>query len=227
MGHEDLLPQWEAPFMPGKKKQARSPGHAAQSGVRIIGGTLRGRALHYSGELHTRPMKDRLRESIFNLIGPRVKGMQAIDLFSGTGALGIEAISRGASRAVLIERHFPTVRLIQQSIQELQLQEQAQAIATDTFFWVEQNLETDPLLTATAPWLVFCSPPYDLYLSQDGRMESMLQRIGELAPEQSILVVESDDRYDSQQLPWPGSWDHRSYPPAVVAMWIKHPRAME
>jgi hypothetical protein len=58
-------------------------------------------------------------------------------------------------------------------------------------------------------------------------MEPMLQRIGELAPEQSILVVESDDRYDSQQLPWPGSWDLRSYPPAVVAMWVKHHSEME
>ena len=213
--------------MSRKKKQARRPDQAAQGGVRIIGGTLRGRSLHYSGELHTRPMKDRLREAIFNLIGPRVKGMQAIDLFSGTGALGIEAISRGACRAVLVERHYPTVSLIQQSLRELQLEDQARAIASDTFFWVEKNLETDPLLTATAPWLVFCSPPYDLYLSHPDKMESMLQRIGELAPEQSILVVESDDRYDSQQLPWPGSWDLRSYPPAVVAMWVKHHSEME
>ena len=213
--------------MSRKKKQARTSDQAAQGGVRIIGGTLRGRSLHYSGELHTRPMKDRLREAIFNLIGPQVKGMQAIDLFSGTGALGIEAISRGASCAVLIERHFPTVGLIQQSLRELQLEDQAQAIASDTFFWVEKKLESDPLLTGAAPWLVFCSPPYDLYLNPGGMMESMLQRIGELAPEQSILVVESDDRYDSQQLPWPGSWDLRSYPPAVVAMWIKHQGEME
>ena len=166
-------------------------------------------------------MKDRLREALFNLVGPCVKGMQAIDLFSGTGALGIEAVSRGARGAILVERHFPTVGLIQQSIKELGLDNQVEAIASDTFYWVEKGLETNPLLTGPAPWLVFCSPPYDLYLAEVSPMESMLQRIGELAPRESILVVEYDDRYDSQQLPWPGSWDIRSYPPAVVAMWIK------
>lgn len=206
--------------MPKKKNNRTSP-RGTPAGVRIIGGTLGGRNLHYSGDLRTRPMKDRLREAIFNLVGPRIKGMQAIDLFSGTGALGIEAVSRGATKAVLIERHFPTVRLIQQSIEDLGLEPKVTAIATDTFYWVEQGLETDLPLTANAPWLVFCSPPYDLYQTEAGPIESMLQQIGELAPRESILVVESDDRYDHQQLPWAGSWDIRSYPPAVVGMWIK------
>src|SRR6185369_13778531 len=79
-------------------------------GLRIIGGKLRGRKLQYSGDLRTRPMKDRVREAVFNLLGPGVKGSHAIDLFAGTGALGLEAISRGAAQATLIERHLPTSR---------------------------------------------------------------------------------------------------------------------
>ena len=55
-------------------------------GLRIIGGSLRGRRLQYTGDLRTRPMKDRVRESVFNLIGPAVVGSHAIDLFAGTGA---------------------------------------------------------------------------------------------------------------------------------------------
>ncbi len=78
------------------------------TGLRIIGGEFRHRHLHYSGDLRTRPMKDRLREAIFNLIGPEIRGKHAIDLFAGTGALGLEAISRGAARATLIEQHHPT-----------------------------------------------------------------------------------------------------------------------
>ena len=213
--------------MSEKKKTSGKTNRGSVAGVRIIGGTLRGRSLFYSGDLLTRPMKDRLREAIFNLVGPAVKGMQAIDLFAGSGALGIEAVSRGAKTAILIERHFPTVKLIEQSIDTLGLKHQVRALATDTFYWASQQLEVDLPASQAAPWLVFCSPPYDLYLSPEGKMEPMLQRIGELAPEQSILVVESDDRYDSQQLPWPGSWDLRSYPPAVVAMWIKHQSEME
>src|SRR5262245_7614130 len=64
--------------------------------LRIIGGTLRHRKLLYSGDQRTRPMKDRVREAVFNLVGPDVVGQHAIDLFAGTGALGFEAISRGA-----------------------------------------------------------------------------------------------------------------------------------
>src|SRR5438105_2010542 len=77
-------------------------------GLRIIGGSLRGRKLQYTGEARTRPMKDRVREAVFNLLGPSVTGSHAIDLFAGTGALGLEALSRGAARATFIERHFPT-----------------------------------------------------------------------------------------------------------------------
>src|SRR6186713_2214397 len=84
-------------------------------GLRIIGGTLRHRKLQYSGDLRTRPMKDRVREAVFNLLGPQIKGTHAIDLFAGTGALGLEAVSRGASRATLIERHLPTAKLIEQN----------------------------------------------------------------------------------------------------------------
>src|SRR5208282_4422218 len=84
-------------------------------GVRIIGGKFRGRKLEYSGDLRTRPMKDRVRESLFNLLSTAVKGKVAIDLFAGTGALALEALSRGASRAVLIERHRPTAETIRRN----------------------------------------------------------------------------------------------------------------
>src|SRR5271154_2586301 len=75
---------------------------------RIIGGRLRGKKLFYSGEDRTRPMKDRVREAVFNLLGPSGKGKHALDLFAGTGALGFEALSRGAAAATFVERHFPT-----------------------------------------------------------------------------------------------------------------------
>ena len=67
------------------------------AGLRIIGGRLRGRKLHYSGDLRTRPMKDRLREAIFNLIGPAIRGKHAVDLFAGTGALALEASAAAPS----------------------------------------------------------------------------------------------------------------------------------
>ena len=104
-------------------------------GVRIIGGTLGGRRLRYRGDPRTRPMKDRLREAIFNIIGPAVQGKHALDLFAGTGALGIEALSRGAVRATLIEQHRPTAALIGQNLAELGVVEKAEVVAGNTFVW--------------------------------------------------------------------------------------------
>src|SRR5688572_16458652 len=101
----------------GKRKQAgRSHGPEEEVvGLRIIGGSMRGRKLKYSGEARTRPMKDRVREAVFNLLGTTVEGCYVIDLFAGTGALGLEAISRGATGATFIERHFPTAKVIEEN----------------------------------------------------------------------------------------------------------------
>ena len=103
---------------PAAAEQRQSPQPVA-SPPRIVGGTMRGRKLLYSGDLRTRPMKERVREAVFNLVGPAVKGKQAVDLFAGTGALGLEAISRGAARAIFIERHYPTLQLIRRNVQSL------------------------------------------------------------------------------------------------------------
>ena len=80
-------------------------------------------------------MKDRLREAIFNLIGPAIRGKHAVDLFAGTGALALEAISRGAERATLIEQHHPTANVIRQNIAALGVQQQAEVVAGNVFIW--------------------------------------------------------------------------------------------
>src|SRR5271165_4697735 len=91
-----------------RSRHAQQPATTRLAGVRIIGGKFRRRKLEYSGDLRTRPMKDRVREALFNLLGTAVEGKLAIDLFAGTGALALEAISREATRAIFIERHQPT-----------------------------------------------------------------------------------------------------------------------
>jgi 16S rRNA (guanine966-N2)-methyltransferase len=181
--------------------------------LRIIGGTLRGRKLQYSGDVRTRPMKDRVREAIFNLLGPRVKGKHALDLFAGTGALGLEALSRGAARATLIERHFPTAKLIGQNAAELGVEASCEVVAADAFYWVQRQFTP-----GTEPLVAFISPPYDFYVERRDDMLAMIGALAARAPADSILVVESDDRFDLGQLPQPDRWDVRRYPPAVVAI---------
>src|SRR3954449_11572498 len=121
-------------------KKHSSPAHAGRPaeavvGLRIIGGSLRGRKIEYSGDVRTRPMKDRVRESVFNLLGYGVVGTHAIDLFAGTGAMAIEALSRGATKATCIERHYPTSKLIEKGAAQLGIADRLTVIFGDAFLW--------------------------------------------------------------------------------------------
>jgi 16S rRNA (guanine966-N2)-methyltransferase len=193
-----------------------SPAGRETVGLRIVGGTLRGRSLAYSGDERTRPMKDRVRESVFNLLGPGVVGTHAIDLFAGTGALGLEAISRGAVRATLIERHLPTCKLIEGNAARLGIAEQVDVQFADTFKWNKLGQ-----LPADRPWVVFCSPPFEFYVSRTGDMLQLIERFLTAAPDGSLFAVEADERFDFGQLPHSDQWDVRKYFPAIVGVLVK------
>jgi len=207
---------------PAKRKPSagsgRAPRHAAQRpvGLRIVGGRFRGRKLHYSGDRRTRPMKDRLREAVFNLVGPAVVQTHAIDLFAGTGALALEALSRGAAQATFIEQHYPTAEILCRNVAELGVQEISQVVTANVFAWFRRRPDLGPL-----PWLVFCSPPYDFYIDRAEEMLSLLGGLIESAPPGSIFVVEADDRFDFGLLPAPHAWDIRRYAPAKIGIYRK------
>ncbi|MDX1948276.1 MAG: RsmD family RNA methyltransferase [Pirellulaceae bacterium] len=214
MKRRRFRPETPSAENPPPEQAADEPREAV--GLRIVGGKMRGRTLTYSGDLRTRPMKDRVREAVFNLIGPRVVGSHAVDLFAGTGALGLEAISRGAAGATFIERHHPTTKLIEQNAAKLGIGGQVAVLFADTFFWARE-----PQLPADRPWLVFCSPPYEFYVSRADDMLALLGRLHAAAPAESVFVVEADERFAFGQLPQPATWDIRTYPPAVVGILAK------
>jgi 16S rRNA (guanine966-N2)-methyltransferase len=161
-------------------------------------------------------MKDRVREALFNLLGTGVEGKLAIDLFAGTGALALEAISRGASRAIFLERHRPTAQKILRNCITLGIEAVVEVVSTDTFFWVKRLPDL-----GTVPWLVFCSPPYDFYSSRKDDILQLLNALIETSPAGSLFAVESDNCFDFHELPEADRWDIRSYPPAIVGIWEK------
>lgn len=187
--------------------------------MRIIGGSLRRRRLECLGDPRTRPMKDRVREAVFNLLGD-VTGRVAIDLFAGTGALGFEAISRGSKAAVFFERHFPTADQIRHNADALGVAGMCQVIAADTLVWFARQIRL-PEAVEEAPWLVFCSPPYALYVDRGEEVLHLLRQLWQAAPSQSTFVVEADDRFEFRLLPDPDGWDLRSYPPARIGLAYK------
>lgn len=190
---------------------------AGQGKLRIVGGKYRGRLIEYSGDPVTRPMKDNIREALFNLVGGWVKGKVVFDLFAGTGAMGLEAISRGAIQAYFIERHFPTVRIIEENVRTLAPEQPTQIDASDTFFWARQ-FQKNPDQWPTEPWVVFCCPPYAFYVDRKPDMLNLIDQFLQAAPEGSIIVVESDNRFDPACLPTPDAWSVRKYAPAIVSV---------
>jgi 16S rRNA (guanine(966)-N(2))-methyltransferase RsmD len=127
--------------------------------MRVIAGIYRRRILKSLKGLAMRPTSDRLRETLFNVLGPSVAGSRFIDLFAGTGAIGIEALSRGATDVVFIENHPPAVALIRRNLASLHIRSGATVLASDALRALEKL--TSRLRGEPAGYdFVFLDPPY-------------------------------------------------------------------
>jgi 16S rRNA (guanine966-N2)-methyltransferase len=130
--------------------------------VRVIAGSAKGRRLATLRTLMLRPTPDRVREALFNILGVRVDGAAILDLFAGSGAIGLEALSRGAHVAVFVEAHEPACRLIGKNLQRCGLQAQATV-------WCRDVLEAIPALNRQGQRFdaIFLDPPYQTPLLAD------------------------------------------------------------
>ncbi|MGE0868773.1 MAG: 16S rRNA (guanine(966)-N(2))-methyltransferase RsmD [Kofleriaceae bacterium] len=120
--------------------------------MRIVGGTLGGRVLRAPGGSATRPTSEKVREAVFAILGS-VEHAQVLDLFAGSGALGIEALSRGADHVTFVERAKPALDAVRANLRELGIENQTRVVAGDA-------VAIAKVMPAT-PWnLVFVDPPY-------------------------------------------------------------------
>jgi 16S rRNA (guanine966-N2)-methyltransferase len=200
---------------PARRQNAVPPLSAAPEASqppRIIGGELKGKRLPFTPDGRTRPMKDRVREVLFDLVGPAVKDTLAIDLFAGSGALGFEAISRGAVAAVLAERHFPTADQLKRTAATLGIAESVDVRPGDVLLWARRM----PGLDASRPWVVFFSPPWAMFRERTAELMALIEAFLQAAPPGSQLVVEADDSYDPASLPLAEQWTCRPLPPAML-----------
>jgi len=99
--------------------------------MRVIAGTYKSRILKSLKDLALRPTSDRLRETLFNVLAPNIAGSRFVDLFAGTGAIGIEALSRGAAEVAFIENHAPAATLIRRNLESLGINTGATVLAVD------------------------------------------------------------------------------------------------
>lgn len=149
-----------------------------QGVVRIIGGQWRGRRLPVPDLPGLRPSGDRARETLFNWLAPWIPGARCLDLFAGTGALGFEALSRGAGSCVLLENQRSAVQVLRESAIALNAAERAQIIETNALTWMAGCSDQFDI--------VFVDPPY-----ADNQWQSVLSALPDLLTEKARVYCES------------------------------------
>lgn len=171
----------------------KAHGRGAQSRViRVIGGTMRGRRWRFPDIPDIRPTPDRVRETLFNWLGLQVIGARCLDLFAGSGALGLECVSRGASNVVFVEQNAAVARALGDLMTEWNLSG-AQVVRADAFAY---------LRGAGQPFdIVFLDPPFAAGLVSPAA--TLLEQRGWLAPK-ALIYMECSTR---ETLPAvPESW---------------------
>ena len=187
--------------------------------MRITGGSARGRKLTSPRSDLIRPTCDRVREALFNIIGDRIAGSRVLDLFAGTGAIGIEALSRGAASVLFVDQSMEAGRLIEANLRA--------CIPRPRAAFLPLNLATTPhlhpLRAALTPGdrfdLVFMDPPYQKNLAQ--RVLAMVETADILA-EGSLIVVEEHQRVSlPETVASLALIDHRRY--GETGLWFYEP----
>lgn len=148
--------------------------------MRVITGLARGRRLETLPGDATRPTGEKVKESLFSAIQFDIEGRRVLDLFAGSGQLGIEALSRGASGCVFVDKNTEAVKIIKQNLQHTGLMEKSQVLGTDALSYLARPGDRFDL--------VFLDPPYASDL-----LTPVLERVEPLVNDGGIIICETDD----------------------------------
>jgi 16S rRNA (guanine966-N2)-methyltransferase len=176
--------------------------------LQIIAGKYKGRKLLAPRGRTTHPMGSRVRSALFNIIGEEIENASVLDAFAGSGAIGLEALSRGALSVVFVEKDRTTSEFLKENIKKLQIDDSVKAVRANVSTWLEKN--QDDFFD-----IIFADPPYNnlqlstIYklmglLKPNGLMVLSYPGRGELPSVHSIVVV-----------------DNRSYGTAALAFYRK------
>lgn len=151
--------------------------------MRVITGTARGRRLETLPGDATRPTSEKVKESLFSAIQFDIEGRRVLDLFAGSGQLGIEALSRGASGCVFVDKNTDAVQIIRRNLQHTGLAANAQVLGTDAMSYLTRPGDRFDL--------VFLDPPYT-----SGLLLPILEKVAPYVNDGGIIVCESEDSTD-------------------------------
>src|SRR5277367_69617 len=159
--------------------------------MRVIAGTYRSRILKSLDSKSLRPTSDRLRETLFNILSPQVAGTHFVDLFAGSGAVGIEALSRGARDVLFVENHPPAAKLIQQNLHSLNIRKGATVLTMDATRALEK-IQQRPDRDFSYDY-IFLDPPYAAAVEYQRVMDFL--STAKFVSQNSIIIAEHRSKF--------------------------------
>lgn len=173
------------------------------AGIRVIGGSARGRKLKRVPGSSTRPIGDRVKEALFNILGADIVGLHVLDLFAGTGSVGIEALSRGAASCTFIDLDRKAIQVIHENLSLCGFAGSAKVHQRDAFTYLEGPIEQ-------TYDMVFVAPPQYLQLWEKA-LHRLDQRSQWLNPDGVVIVQIDPAEYEAHTLEVLTLYDERKY----------------
>ena len=183
--------------------------------VRIVAGSLRGRKMTVVVHEGMRPTPQMVREALFSILGNAVPDRAFYDVFAGTGVVGLEAVSRGATSARLIEKDGRQAADIQKYADQFGVAGKVQVLKADAYRWAERWVPPKEAVN------LFLSPPFPDLTERLDEFLALVKLLWEKAPAESVLTVQAEAGFPVNQLPDPSAWDVREYGRNLLAFYVK------
>lgn len=183
--------------------------------LRIVAGSLRGRKLTCSVNPNLRPTPQMVREALFSILGNAVPDHPFFDVFAGTGVVGLEALSRGASAVTFVERDFRLLAELERNIRAFGVADAATVVRTDVYRWIE-HWQPPP-----EPVTIFLSPPFADFERRPEEMLRLIAAIQDRVHPGSVLVLQAERAPVLDELPHRPAWDERRYGRNLLLIWVK------
>ena len=177
--------------------------------MRIIAGEFRGRKILPPASDATRPITDRVKQSVFDILTPLLDGATVFDCFAGTGSMGLECLSRGAKKVLFFESDRSALKLLDKNIEALKLRDRADIIPGDLFKWFESPTKSqDSTIPAD---IIFLDPPYSFLKDRPRDLQQLITNLRNGLLQSTATIVFRHDANDALDLPGTLRTDQRIY----------------
>lgn len=185
----------------------------AQAQLRIVAGTHRGRKLSTNVHPGMRPTPLMVREALFSILGHAVPDRPFIDLFAGTGINGLEALSRGASSTIFVERDNRLAEAIESHLKSFRFADRGRVVRGDVYRWADRWRPPADAVN------VYLSPPFADLTERVVEFTNAIAALQQALPPASVLTIQLETGFDLNQLPDAERWDIRTYGRNILAFW--------